>query len=42
VTVHLLEGNGGLEKDVPFIEGLFASQRERTFLENMQVSRKPI
>jgi len=40
VTVHLLEGNGGLEKDVPFIEGLFASQRERAFLENMQVSRK--
>jgi len=40
VTVHLLEGNGGLEKDVPFIEGLFASQRERAFLENMQVSRR--
>lgn len=40
VTVHLMEGKAGLEEDVPFIEGLYASQRERAFLENMQVSRK--
>lgn len=40
VTVHLMEGKAGLDEDVPFIEGLYASQRERAFLENMQVSRK--
>lgn len=40
VTIHLMEGKDGLEEDVPFIEGLYASQRERAFLENMQTSRK--
>jgi len=40
ITIHLMEGKAGLPEDVPFIEGLFASQRERAFLENMQVSRK--
>lgn len=40
VMVHLMEGKDGLDEDVPFIEGLYASQRERAFLENMQTSRK--
>lgn len=40
LTVHLLEGKGSLPEDVPFIEGLYASGRERAFLENMQVSKK--
>ena len=40
ITVHLIEGKDGLSDDTPFIEGLYASQRERAFLENMQVSRR--
>lgn len=40
ITVHLMEGKEGLPDDTPFIEGLYASQRERAFLENMQVSRR--
>ncbi len=40
ITVHLIEGKDGLPDDTPFIEGLYASQRERAFLENMQVSRR--
>lgn len=40
LTVHLLEGQGGMPNDTPFIEGLYVSRQERAFLENMQVSRK--
>lgn len=40
ITVHLMEGKDGLDEDIPFIEGLYASQRERAYLENMQISRK--
>lgn len=40
ITVHLMEGKGGMPEDTPFIEGLYLSRPERAFLENMQVSRK--
>src|SRR5690554_5374282 len=40
ITVHLMEGRGGMPGDTPFIEGLYVSRQERAFLENMQVSRK--
>ncbi|MFA6676361.1 MAG: Fic family protein [Bacteroidales bacterium] len=40
IKVHLMEGPSALDDDIPFIEGLYASQRERAFLENMQISRK--
>jgi len=41
VTIHLLEGQGAVEGDNPIVENLYASQRARAFLENLQVSRKP-
>ena len=40
VMVHLMEGQGGMKDDIPFIEGLYVSRQERAFLENMQVSKK--
>lgn len=40
ITVHLMEGKGGMPEDTPFIEGLYLSRPERAFWENMQVSRK--
>lgn len=40
VVVHLLEGPAGEEDDSPFIEGLFVSQQERAFLENLQPAHK--
>lgn len=40
LTVHLMEGHGGLPEDTPFIEGLYLSRPERAFLENMQVVRR--
>lgn len=41
ITIRFLEGNGPIDGDNPFSEELFASQQERAFLENLQVSRKP-
>lgn len=40
LTVHLMEGHGGLPEETPFIEGLYLSRPERAFLENMQVVRR--
>ncbi len=40
ITVHLLEGKGGMPEDTPFIEGLYLSRPERAFLENLQISKK--
>lgn len=40
ITIHLMEGKGGMPEDTPFIEGLYLSRPERAFLENMQISRK--
>lgn len=40
ITVHLMEGKGGMPEDTPFIEGLYLSRQERAFLENLQVSKK--
>lgn len=40
ITVHLLEGKGGMPEDRPFIEGLYLSREERAFLENLQISKK--
>lgn len=40
VTVHLMEGKGGMPEDTPFIEGLYLSRQERAFLENLQISKK--
>lgn len=40
IVIHLIEGKSALPDDNPFIEGLYVSQKERAFLENMQVSRK--
>lgn len=41
VTLRFLEGNGPLEGDNPLSGKLYASQRARAFLENLQTSRKP-
>ncbi|TRX60762.1 cell filamentation protein Fic [Fulvivirga sp. M361] len=41
VMIRLLEGNGPIEGDNPLSGKLYASQRERAFLENLQTSRKP-
>lgn len=40
ITIRLMEGNPGIEGDVPFSGKLMVSQRERAFLENLQVSRQ--
>ena len=40
ITIHLLEGMHALPDDNPFVEGLYASQKERAYLENLQISRK--
>ncbi len=39
VTVHLLQGPGPAEGDMPFMGGLYISSRARALLENMQHSR---
>ncbi len=39
ITVHLMEGHGGSERDMPFIENLYISSAERRTLENLQTSR---
>ena len=39
IIVHLLEGPAGSDKDMPFIENLYISSRERRLLENLQPSR---
>ena len=41
VTVRLLEGHEPIKGDNPFLNNLFASQRERAFLENLQASKRP-
>jgi len=40
VTVHLMEGQGELPDDTPFIEGLHVFRQERAFWENMQISKE--
>lgn len=39
LTVHLLQGPEGTEKDMPFIENLYISGSERRLLENLQEGR---
>ena len=41
ITIRFLKGNGPIEGDNPMYEKLYVSQRERAFLENLQISRKP-
>jgi len=41
ITIHFLEGSGPLKGDNPLSGELYASQRERAFLENLQISRRP-
>lgn len=41
IMIHFLKGNGPIEGDNPLSGELYASQRERAFLENLQVSRRP-
>lgn len=41
IVIRFLEGHGPIEGDNPLSGELFASQRERAFLENLQSSRKP-
>ncbi len=40
ITIHLIEGKGALPDDNSFVEGLYVSQNERAYLENLQISRK--
>ncbi|MBX9450185.1 MAG: hypothetical protein KL787_10915 [Taibaiella sp.] len=40
ITLNFLEGNGPIEGDNPFAGKLFASQKERALMENLQPSRK--
>lgn len=40
VTIHFLEGKGAIEGDNVVSAGLYASQRERALLENLQPTRK--
>lgn len=40
IMIHFLKGNGPIEGDNPLSGKLYASQRERAFLENLQISRK--
>lgn len=41
ITIRFMEGPDPIEGDNPISEGLFASQRERAILENLQISRRP-
>lgn len=41
VTIRFMEGPAAIEGDRPFNGELYVSQRERAFLENLQVSRQP-
>jgi Fic family protein len=41
ITIRFLEGSGPIEGDNPLSGELYASQRGRAFLENLQTSRKP-
>ena len=41
ITIRLLEGKGPIEGDNPISGKLYASQKERALLENLQTSRKP-
>jgi hypothetical protein len=41
ITIRFLEGNGPIDGDNTLSGELYASQRERAFLENLQPSRKP-
>ncbi|MCC6691353.1 MAG: Fic family protein, partial [Bacteroidia bacterium] len=40
ITINFLEGHKPIDGDNPFAGNLFASQKERALLENLQVSRK--
>ncbi len=40
VTIRFMEGFAAIEGDIHFSGDLFVSQKERAFLENLQVSRK--
>ena len=40
VVIRFLQGRGHMDGDISFSAGLYVSQRERAFLENLQVSRK--
>ena len=39
ITIHLLQGQGPVEGDSPFTEGLFHASRARAVLENLQQAR---
>ncbi len=39
LTIHLLKGHGGTERDMPFVENLHISSAERRTLENLQRGR---
>lgn len=41
ITIRFMEGPDAIEGDNSISEGLFASQRERAILENLQISRRP-
>lgn len=41
LAIRFLEGSGPIEGDNEISNGLYASQKERAFLENFQPSRKP-
>lgn len=41
ITIRFMEGIGAIEGDNEIAHGLFAAQKERAFLENFQLSRKP-
>ncbi len=40
ITLNFLQGSGPIEGDNPYAGNLFVSQKERAFLENLEVSRK--
>ncbi|SNZ00160.1 Fic family protein [Flagellimonas pacifica] len=41
ITIRFMEGTGPLKGDIKFLGKLYVSQRERAFLENLQVSKRP-
>lgn len=41
VTLRFMQGPGPIESDTKFSGELYVSQKERTFLENLQVSKQP-
>lgn len=41
ITLRFMEGPGPIESDNKFTGDLFVSQKERAFLENLQVSKQP-